>query len=194
MRPAEFSTDNLTTLLRRQTIATLPELMAALGTEAKRTVFRKLRTLAYRSSYSHRGRYYTLDELTHFDELGLWSYQDVWFSSHDTLLSTAATTVAASDAGYFVDELDNVLHVGTKDVLRKLVLDVRLTREQLTGQFLYCAASPGRKTQQLRRRRAMLAEPGIAKAFPGADVIPDELRAALVLFVSLLDERQNPFR
>ena len=39
MRPAEFSTDNLTTLLRRQTIATLPELMAALGTEAKRTVF-----------------------------------------------------------------------------------------------------------------------------------------------------------
>ena len=97
----------------------------------------------------------------------------------------------ASDAGYFVDELDNVLHVGTKDVLRKLVLDVRLTREQLTGQFLYCAASPGRKTQQLRRRRAMLAEPGIAKAFPGADVIPDELRAALVLFVSLLDEQQR---
>ena len=95
MRPAEFSTDNLTTLLRRQTIATLPELMAALGTEAKRTVFRKLRTLAYRSSYSHRGRYYTLDELTHFDALGLWSYQDVWFSSHDTLLSTAATTVAS---------------------------------------------------------------------------------------------------
>ena len=133
MRPAEFSTDNLTTLLRRQTIATLPELMAALGTEAKRTVFRKLRTLAYRSSYSHRGRYYTLDELTHFDELGLWSYQDVWFSSHDTLLSTAAATVQASDAGYFVDELDNVLHVGTKDVLRKLVLGVRLTREQLTG-------------------------------------------------------------
>ena len=191
MRPAEFSTDHLTTLLRRQTIATLPELMAALGTEAKRTVFRKLRTLAYRSSYSHRGRYYTLDELTHFDALGLWSYQDVWFSSHDTLLSTAATTVDASDAGYFVDELDNVLHVGTKDVLRKLVLDVRLTREQLTGQFLYCAASPGRKTQQLLRRRALLAEPGIAKAFPVADMIPDELRAALVLFVSLLDEQQR---
>ena len=37
----------------------------------------------------------------------------------------------------------------------------------------------------------MLAEPGIAKAFPGADMIPDELRAALVLFVSLLDEQQR---
>ena len=32
MRPAEFSTDNLTTLLLRQTIATMPELMAALAT------------------------------------------------------------------------------------------------------------------------------------------------------------------
>ena len=37
----------------------------------------------------------------------------------------------------------------------------------------------------------MLAEPGIAKAFPVADMIPDELRAALVLFVSLLDEQQR---
>ena len=148
MRPAEFSTDNLTTLLRRQTIATLPELMAALGTEAKRTVFRKLRTLAYRSSYSHRGRYYTLDELTHFDELGLWSYQDVWFSSHDTLLSTAwlRRTPAILSTNWTT----------CSDVLRKLVLDVRLTREQLTGCIV-----PLRRGVQLRRRRAMLAEPGM---------------------------------
>ena len=191
MRPPEFSIDRITTLLHRQTIATMPELMAALGTDAKRTVFRKLSELAYRSSYSHRGRYYTLDELAHFDERDLWSFQDVWFSSYGTLLATSAATVAAAEAGYFVDELDNLLHVGTKDVLRKLVADARLAREKLTGQFLYCATAPGRKAQQLLARRAMLAEPGIAKAFPEAALIPDELRAAIVLFVSLLDEQQR---
>jgi hypothetical protein len=32
-------------------------LMQALGSNARRTVFRKLAELAYRTSYSHRGRY-----------------------------------------------------------------------------------------------------------------------------------------
>ena len=37
--------------------------MTALGTGARRTAFRKLKEIPYRASYSHRGRYYTLDEL-----------------------------------------------------------------------------------------------------------------------------------
>src|ERR1700736_5157370 len=62
MRPTEFSTDTIIKLLRKQQIATLPQLMAAVGTQARRTVFRKLAQLSYRSSYSHRGAYYTVDE------------------------------------------------------------------------------------------------------------------------------------
>jgi len=38
-------------------------LKQALGTEADATVFRKLAELSYRTSYSHRGRFYTLDEI-----------------------------------------------------------------------------------------------------------------------------------
>ena len=61
MRPTEFSADTIVDLLREQIIASLPEVMAALGTRARRTAFRKLRDLAARTSYSHRGGYYTLD-------------------------------------------------------------------------------------------------------------------------------------
>ena len=61
MRPTEFSADTIAALLRKQTIASLPEVMAALGTRARRTAFRELRDLAARTSYSHRGGYYTLD-------------------------------------------------------------------------------------------------------------------------------------
>ena len=80
MRPPEFSAAAIATLLRQQKIATLPELMAALGTDARRTVFRKLKELSSRTSYSHRGRYYTLDDVAAFDELGLWAHEEVWFS------------------------------------------------------------------------------------------------------------------
>ena len=190
MRPTEFPSDAIVTLLRKQKIATLAELMAALGTDSRRTVFRKLKQLPYRTSYSHRGRYYTLDEVTRFDGQGLWACRQIRFSAHGTLLSTAAAIVEDSPRGYFVEELDNVLHVATKDALRKLVRDVRLRREKVGGQFLYCAVD-GRRRQQLLARRALLAEPGPADPLPEAAIMPDELRAAIVLFFSLLDEKQR---
>lgn len=191
MRPVEYTAESMATLLQQQKIATMPELMAALGTDARRTVFRKLKELPYRTSYSHRGGFYTLDDVAEFDERGLWAYEDVWFSIHGTLLSTAVATVETADMGYFVEELDNLLHVGTKDVLRKLVRDERLTREGLAGRFLYCAADASQMRRQVLGRRALLAEPGVAGRLPEAAIMPEELRAAIVLFFSLLDEKQR---
>ena len=62
------------------------------------TVFRKLAELPYRTSYSHRGRYYTWDEAACFDDLGLWCFGSVWFSTYGTLLPTVAVLVEASEA------------------------------------------------------------------------------------------------
>ena len=136
MRPTQFSADTVVALLRQQTVAALPDVMAALGTRvSRRTAFRKLKDLHARTSYSHRGGYYTLDELADFDEHGLWAFAGVRFSRAGTLVATAEF-VNDAEAGHFVDELDNRLGVGTQDALRKLVADGRLTRRKLAGQFL----------------------------------------------------------
>ena len=113
------------------------------------------------------------------------------FSVAGTLLATAAALVSDAPAGQFSEELDNLLHVGTQDVLRKLVQERKLSRRKLAGQFLYCAADRTRKAQQLSARRALLAAPGLLGPVPDADLMPDQLRAAIVLFASLLDERQR---
>jgi integrase len=73
MRPLSFRPDELRALLLRNKIATLDELKLALGTPVDVTVFRKLKPLDYLTSYSHRGRYYTLREIARFDDYGLWS-------------------------------------------------------------------------------------------------------------------------
>jgi len=191
MRPVEYTTSPLSDLFRLQKIATMTELMSALGTDAKRTVYRKLEELDYRTSYSHRGRFYTLAEIAEFDELGLWSCEQAHFSIHGTLIATAAAFADEAEMGYFVDELDNRLHVGTKDALRKLALEGRVARERIDGRFLYCSIDSSRRRQQLLARRALLAEPGIAEPLPEPAILPDELRAAIVLFYSLLDEKQR---
>ena len=192
MRPTQFSADTIIALLRKQTVASLPDVLVALGPRvSRRTAFRKLKDLDARTSYSHRGGYYTLDELADFDERGLWSFAGVRFSRAGTLVATAEAFVQHAEAGHFVDELDNLLHVGTQDALRKLAGDGRLTRHKLAGQFLYCAPDPAQQTHQLRARRLLMATPGLVRPLPDADLMPEELRAAIVLFASLLDERQR---
>ena len=191
MRTESFHADDLAKVLRRNKIATMPDLKRALGTEVDVTVFRKLKQLAYRTSYSHRGSFYTLDETAHFDHNGLWSFQSVWFSRHGTLLDTVQAFVENSSAGYFVEELDHLLHVGTKEPLLNLVRHERVAREPVDGLYLYCAMSPVLRERQLLARHVLQAEPNLTSSLAGTEVVPNELKAAMVLFFSMLDEKQR---
>jgi hypothetical protein len=190
MRPTVFSADVLRRFLRKNRIATLPQLKQLLGTEADITVFRKLKELSYRTSYSHRGSFYTLDEIASFDERGLWSFDSVWFSRHGTLVATAEDAVTKSHAGYFAAELEDLLHVPVKEPLLQLVSQGRISRQTVSGLYLYCCGSFRTRQQQLRARQALLDQAGASAGIPPGNV-SDELRAAIILFASLLDEQQR---
>ena len=191
MRPERYHSQDLVRLLRDRKIATLGELKQALGTQADATVFRKLQVLAYRTSYSHRGRYYTLDEVAAFDQLGLWSFRSVWFSRFGTLVATVEELVAASEAGYRASELEALVHVEVKAALVKLVRTQRLARQTVAGRYLYLSPNAATRRQQLAARRVYDAAPSAVPLGAGVRALPDELKAAIVLFYSLLDERQR---
>ena len=191
MRPERYQPEALIALLRQRKIATMADLKEALGTSADATVFRKLAGLDYRTSYSHRGRYYTLDEIARFDELGLWSFRQVWFSRFGTLVSTVEAVVTASEAGYAVAELEALLHVEAKAALLGLVRHSRLARQQMAGRYVYFSAQATDRRAQLAARAVYDTETSRLSLGPGLRVLPEELKAAIVLFYSLLDERQR---
>ncbi|MEK7995015.1 MAG: hypothetical protein AAB403_14510, partial [Planctomycetota bacterium] len=155
MRTPSFLSDHLRDFLHLKRIATLPELKQALGTDVDTTVFRKLKELSYRSSYSHRGRYYTLVEIPQFDPHGLWSFQTVWFSRWGNLVTTLEALVNGAPQGYFANELQQVLHVEVKDALLQLVEQRRIARQQVTGLFLYCAQDAALRRRQVLARQAL---------------------------------------
>src|ERR1039457_565583 len=178
MNKVHLPTDRILKLFHDQQIATMPQLKAALGTTVAVTVFRKLSTLPYRRSYSHCGAYYTLDSIAHYDELGLWTYRDIHFSRHGTLLDTAAALVPQAPAGYLVDELEAVVQVAVKDTLRQLAQAGRLDRGQWEGRYLYCALDRARRQEQWAARQAQQHS-------------GDDLQAAKALFYSLLDRKST---
>jgi hypothetical protein len=191
MRPTTFDPDTLRRFLRSHKIATLPELKRALGTPADLTVFRKLKLLDYLSSYTDSGRYYTLPSIARFDDLGLWSYEAVWFSRQGTLLATVEAFVNRAPRGYFAEELARALHVEVQEPLRQLVEQGRLSRTEIARHYLYTAADLSNRRNQIRARGTVQAVP-LAVADPALlQVSPHELKTAIILFYSLLDEQQR---
>jgi hypothetical protein len=166
------------------------ELKQALGTSVDVTVFRKLKPLDYLTSYSHRGRYYTLREIALFDEKGLWSHATVWFSQFGTLLSTAESFVNRSPRGYFADELARAVHVDVQDALHQLAQQRRVTRQIVSGMYLYTAVDRTVQQGQLLTRRDVEAVPTVVDASV-LEVSEEELKASILLFYSLLDEQQR---
>jgi len=86
-------------LFKSNKIATLDELKRALRTRSTMTVFRKLRSIGYLSSYSHRGKYYTIPEIARFGQTGLWAWHSIWFSEFGNLVETSKEFVDSSMAG-----------------------------------------------------------------------------------------------
>jgi len=185
-----FLQDAVRSFLRERKIATLDQLKQTLGTTATMTVFRRLKELGYQTSYSHRGKYYTLAEIPEFDSWGLWCCQSVWFSRYGNLLRTCRHFIEEAEAGMTAGELETALHVEVKHPLLQLYQRKEVHREELGGVYVYLACEAGqRRKQRLRRREGPAAwEIGTS---PLREGLSEELKAALILFFSLLDEKQR---
>lgn len=191
MKTERYASSTLESLLNKQKIATLRELMAALRTDVPMTVYRKLQELHYLKSYSDRGKYYTLADIPAFDARGLWTFQSAHFSRFGTLIDTLEQFVNVSDEGYFEAELEDRLGVAVRAPLLKLWQDDRIAREKLAGRLLYHSTVPERGIQQLRSRRARQDDHAVGNELGGRELLHHELKAAIILFFSLLDEQQR---
>ena len=176
-------------LLWREKIATSDQLKAALKTTSTMSLFRKLKSMGYCTSYSHRGKYYTLADIPRYDAEGLWECRSVWFSRYGNLGETAKAFVDKEPAGVTAGELDERLHVETKQALLKLYRQERIDRQLVGGVYVYLATEAQGKRSQLLRRKSIASRELESSIAP--DELSQELKAAVILFYSLLDEKQR---
>lgn len=190
MKKYTESGKNVHSYFNKARIATLNQIKEVLGTTSTMTVFRRLKSLGYLSSYSHRGKYYTLLDIPQFSSDGLWSFNSVWFSRYGNLRETVRTFIEESSAGWSAQELENILHVEVKRPLLQLYQQDKIFREKSAGVYVYYATHPDKKRSQLLIRREKDAEVSIG--LPAQiEALSHELKAAIILFFSILDERQR---
>jgi hypothetical protein len=191
MKKERYSATELRRLIVKNKMVTMIELKAAVGTSVDATIFRKLRQLGYLRSYSHRGKYYSLPEVVEFNELGLWSCRGVHFSKKGSLLNTIEHLVDHSLAGYFEYELESLLHVIIRVAVLKLLREHRIYRQKMFGRYLYCSLRMIKRKRQCseRKRQQVIADSALVPM--SSEVLFQEGKTLVELFVSLLDEKQR---
>lgn len=191
MNVEKFCAEDLKDLLIEKKIATMPQMMQELGTQVRHTVIRKLNELESISSYSHRGAYYTIESVANFDQKGLWSFNHVQFSKHGNLLNTISLLIVDSDCGYFLNELESVLQIELRNALLKLVQDNKIKRIKLDGRYFYHSTDRIKAREQLTKRKNQDIPILLQSELRKAVIEPDELKAAIILFFSILSENER---
>ena len=188
MRTPSFSSEDLRCFLSQRLIASLDELKGAIGSPATSTILRKLRELDYLSSYSHRGGYYTLPSIPKFDERGLWHHLSVGFSKHGNLIATCEVFVEQSRAGLSAGQLDALLGVECKRALNQLYHEGKIARCKFDAVYVYLARDSNRRRSQEIEHSTQTTTNTLGIC---ANADAEEVRAAIVLFYSVLDEKQR---
>ena len=154
-------------LFRRFPVADLNTLSRTLDTESRMSVFRRLKTFGYFSSYTHAGSFYTLSHIPRFDDYGLWMHQGIGFSKEGTLKATLLKMVETAPSGFTHTELNHLLRVKVHNTLLGLVREGHIGREHVEKTYLYTGADTAEALDQISRRRILLA-----KSDKGTNILP----------------------
>lgn len=191
MKTSYYSIETLRAYLEQRVIASFEQIRQKLGKPARATVFRLFEKAEVLSSYSHRGKYYTLRSIPRFNRQGLWEYDTVRFSRLGNLLQTLKVLVEQSPCGWNAQELQKQLGVETKHALVQLVRRKQVQRMRQDGVYAYFSADVVQSREQQETRRQQQADLPTALVGPKARLAVEEAKAALLLFWATLDERQR---
>lgn len=114
----------------------------------------------------------------------------MWFSRDGNLLATVQRFVEQSGGGLTANEMEGLLNVEVKQPLLELFRRQRIDREQREGVYIYFSRQPSVGRQQRLQRQSPPEALEISESGLLAEALP-ELKAAIILFYSLLDEQQR---
>ena len=178
----------IVSLLRELIVATVDILCNKLST-SRSTVLRALKSYGYFSSYNFNSSYFTLKDIPHFDEDGLWFHGEVGFSRYGTLTQTIKALIEHSAKGHTVLELQKLLGTRVHNQLSSLCRKKILTRFYFGRNCVYTSVEPNVQASQEAKRKEQIikskAVAGIQKDVKEREV-PQQLDTLTV--ISLLVE------
>jgi hypothetical protein len=153
------------------------------------SVFRRLKSVGYLTSFTDAGRYYTLPDIPSFDSLGLWFYRGVGFSREGTLKSTVIHLVNSSERGMTPTDLLTLLRLRVSNslhnTLHAVVKGNLVARHKVQGVHLYTSTHSDIAQQQMAAREKTIKQgldvPAVVSVEETIAILVEAIKAGEVL-------------
>lgn len=123
-------------LINKKKVLSL-QMIAAQVMSSERTIQRYLKELNGLTSYTHRGKFVTLPEITQFDSNEIWFYRQIGFSKYGSSLDAIIGLINRSEHGVSRDELEEILRIGISKQIQILLKQERLHRVKVGNKYIY---------------------------------------------------------
>ncbi len=157
MRPIIFSREKILEIFYRHKALSKDKILALSGCSTM-TIWRILREHGYVTSYNFNSKFYTLRDITEFDEYGLWTYKGINFSKHGTLTETLIALIINSNSGMTADELGLILKMNVRPTLTRLCNQKKIKKEKKQRVFIYLHTESQQSKMQLTVRQKQVDE------------------------------------
>jgi hypothetical protein len=127
---------------------TLEDLCESLN-YTSRSVQRLLKAVGYYSSFTHNGKWYTLNTTPEFDDNGLWFYMGIGFSQFRSLNTTIIYLIDSSEKGLLAIDLSTTLSTSCPPVLNRLYKMNKIDRAKTPKGFVYISIDNNIKVRQV---------------------------------------------
>lgn len=114
-----------------------------------RSAQRLLKKIGYYTSFTHNGKWYTLESIPVFDNNGLWFYQGIGFSIYRNLNATIRCLIDDSSKGLTVVDLSTTLSTSCSPVLNRLYKTNKIDRVKINRGFVYLSIDHTIKSRQV---------------------------------------------
>ncbi len=178
------SADRLRKLFARRKCWLLAELATALDC-ALITVRRLLKEVGYVRSYTHNGKWYTLDTTPRFDRDGIWRHKQIGFSKQGSLTATIQYLIERSPVGLSARDIGEKLQHPCHAVMTILHKAGDIDRIKIGGEFRYLST----KERTNRRQRAQV----LVEQRPEEPPSPLSAQAAVFVLVEYINNPKLSF-
>jgi hypothetical protein len=125
---------------------------------SKRTIFRRLESYEYLTSYNKNGSGITLKDIPEFNTMGLWKYEGFMFSKFGTLKNTVPQVVEKSEAGLSAGELQHILQVQVYHHVSLCVYNGTIFRDTTWRYPIYYSIKISQREKQQKARKLLIEE------------------------------------
>ena len=148
MNKANIKNSQLLQLFKQEKCQTMEDICQLLN-HSGRSTQRLLNKIGYYSSFTHNGKWYTLQSIPEFDENGLWFYRDIGFSKRRNLTATILYLIENSVKGLTAGELIKILSKSCPPVLNRIYKANKINRVKTSHGFAYISLDSAIRDRQL---------------------------------------------